>query len=192
MWLQSPKKYIETYIYDGPKITSPAMDFGSHVSETLENDEDSGDLMTDLVLAQLPRYKIPEYDIEEWVKTPHGYVLLKGKLDTFDPTLPAFREYKTGVQVWTKGRVLKHKQLDHYQTLIWLRFKKLAQKIHLDWAQTQKHDDLSVSFTGKVQTFERTVTMTDVLEYLTLVSRVALEIDQAYRKELALHANKTA
>lgn len=184
LWLRKPDTYVERYMFGGEDVRTNRMDFGSKAATALENGEETDDELLNMLVALLPKYPKREYEIRVPFKTKGGTVDLLGKLDQFRPKPLAFRETKTGVVKWTEGRAKKHRQLDHYTALIWLKHGKIPDEIYLDWAET-RDDDGIVSLTGKVETFPIKKTMTDVLSYLALVSRVAAEIDARYRKELA-------
>lgn len=150
----------------------------------MECGEATGEELTDLVASLLPRYDTPEKQLIADLQTAYGQFTLLGKLDTMCSATVAFREYKTGTTKWTQSRANKHGQLLHYAALIWLNYKKLPPKVHLDWAETELINGQAV-FTGRVESFEVKVTMPMVLEYLSRATKVAVQIDAAYRKQLA-------
>jgi len=184
MWCRSPERYVRQYMLGGANtLNNSGLAYGKRTSEALESGDTDGDELMDGVVSLLPRYKEREYEIKETLQTQHGDVVLLGKLDTFHWPKPIkFREYKTGRTKWTETKAVNHKQLHHYQTLCYLKYRSLAE-IHLDWAETEEVDG-EVRFTGHIQSFEVEITLQDVLEYMALVSRVAKEIDERYRKEL--------
>lgn len=183
LWMRRPELYIERYVHGGAEQRSARMDFGSKAALALENGEETDDELLNMLVTVLPKYDLPEEEIRAILDTPAGSVELLGKPDTLRSTDWAFREYKTGVAKWTQGRADKHRQLDHYASILWLNHKKLPASIHLDWAETID-DDGRIALTGKVATFEVKKTVADVLKYLALAGKVAREIDEAYRKEL--------
>lgn len=96
-------------------------------------------------------------------------------------------EIKTGSVKWTQKRAQEHPQLLQYATMVWLKYKRLPTKVRLIWIPTIRESDGEVRFTGETpQIFEVTITLTKILEYMSRVSKVAVEIDKLYKKELGL------
>lgn len=183
MWETNRAKYIEKYFKGNDAgIENDFMDFGKTVSTAIESGEKTGDEVTDMVIASIPRYKQIEHEIKVPYKTKHGYITLLGKLDTFEdkPTL-RFREWKTGSKPWNASRAVSSKQMLMYDTLIWLKHQTMAKERHLDWFETERASDI-IRFTGKVQHFQVNRKLQHVLSYLAYVSKIAKEIDSAYRK----------
>lgn len=182
LWLRDPEKYVRQYMYGADGDQNERMAFGSKTALAIENGGKSGDELIDMLAALITKYEKHEHEIKVWFETEAGMVQLLGKLDTFSPKRFAFREYKTGTTKWTQARAEAHKQMLHYGSLIYLKYKKIAEA-HLDWAQTVVVDGV-VSLTGKIQSFQVKITLSDILQYLALVARVAREIDERYRKEI--------
>lgn len=183
MWITNPAKYEEKYFRGNDKeFENDFMGFGKAVATALETGESTGDEITDMVISSMPRYAIMEHEISVPMKTKSGYVTLLGKLDTFEqkPILH-FRETKTGSKPWTSYRAQMSRQVLHYDLLIYLKFGMIAKERHLDWYETERAGDV-IRFTGKVEHFEVTRRLADLLAYMAVVSKVAKEIDTAYRK----------
>lgn len=185
MWLRSPDRYARRYFMGEEDFQNDAMELGKRTSTALESGEETGDALLDAVVALLPAYERREHEIRVPFKTTKGTVDLLGKLDTFGAEPPRFREYKTGRVPWTQARAEKHRQLHHYAALIWLFHGKLPSEVWLDWAETERDEEGFLRFTGNLKSFHVELGLQDVLEYLSLVSRVAREIDAAYRKQIA-------
>lgn len=183
MWLREPRRYARRYFEDEEEAPTEQMTLGKRTSDALESGEETGDAEIDTLVALLPHYAKREHEIRAQLKTPAGSVELLGKLDTFGMAPIRFREYKTGRVPWTQARAEKHKQLLHYAALIWLFHGKLPTEVWLDWAETEWRGT-ELCFTGKIVSFKVRIGTKEVLEYLALVSRVAREIDQAYRAHL--------
>lgn len=160
------------------------MDFGSKVSRALETGEECEDELVNMLVKLLPKYSVPECEIQVPFKTPHGVVMLLGKMDTYRPDPVAFREVKTGTTQWSQKMAEGHKQLDHYAAILWLLSKKIPE-CHLDWAETKVEDGV-VTLAGPIKSFKVVKTTTDIVKYLAIVSKVAKEIDEAYRRELGI------
>ena len=187
MWLRNPEVYVERYIYGKEEFKNERMDFGSKVALALENGETTDDELVNQLVLLLPKLKgeVREHEIKVLVTAKAGNFYLLGKLDKFSNLNLALREVKTGVTKWTQRRAEGHRQLDHYTTLIWLKHHKLPADVHLDWAPTECLEDGSIVLVGGVHSFKVEKTLRDVLEYLALATRVAIEIDKRYREELA-------
>ena len=184
MWLRSPERYVRQYIHGAGGFTNSGMEYGSKISRALESGQDDGDGMVEALLALLPRYSLSEHEIRVPYKTQHGTVELLGRLDTFDPKAVRFREYKTGRVAWTQAKAEKHKQLPHYAAMVWLFHGKLPTEIWLDWVETEEVDG-EVKMTGRIESFRVKLGMGEILQHLALVSRVAKQIDAAYRAEMS-------
>jgi len=189
MWTRSRQRYMDNYMPAGNarELTNSGLRFGKTASDALEGGETTDAAMEALV-ALLPHYSKREHEIRAALKTPKGSVDLLGKLDTFDPSPPRFREYKTGRVPWTQAKANRHRQIKHYAALIYLKYGKVPTETHLDWAETveEQNDEgnMEVRLTGRIETFPVKPTLQDILEYLALASKVAQEIDEAYRAEL--------
>lgn len=188
MWRRSKDRYIRRYFEGGEDFSNEAMRFGKRTSEALEGAEDDDELMT-AVVALLPRYEKREHQIRVPFKTKNGTVDLLGRMDTFGMKQgPRFREYKTGVTVWTQAKAEKHPQMKHYGALIWLEKLTLPTEAWLDWAQTAWETNAEgfreIRFTGQISTFHVKISVQDILEYLAIVSKVAQEIDKEYNAYL--------
>lgn len=183
MWLQSPEKYVRHYIHGEAEFKNSAMDFGSKTALALETGDQSDDELINALVAMIPRYKSPEHEIRAPFKTKNGEVDLLGKLDSFCPDTYSIMEYKTGRNGWTQRKAETHKQLDHYNALVWLKHKIIPPKSELIWAETEQGEN-GIILTGHVETFEVTKSLSEILEYLAIVARVAREIDARYKEEL--------
>lgn len=184
MWLKSPSRYARQYFEGGAGVRNAGTDFGSRVASAEETGERSDDEMINMLVALLPTYPLREHTIRAPFDTPHGRVELLGKLDKFDPKKLRVRDTKTGVTTWTQEKAARLIQLRHYAALVYLFHGRIPSAVHLDWAQTQREEDGSTTLTGRVETFDVTKDLADVLDYLALLSRVAVEIDAAYRNYL--------
>lgn len=184
MWLGSKDRYIRNYFRGEQDRGSSYQDFGSKVATAQETGEETDDELINTLIALLPRYPKHEHEIRANLDTPAGSVILLGKLDQFHDVTLAFRDTKTGRVPWTQAKANKSRQVKHYAALIYLKHGKLPPEAWIDWAETEWLDG-ELSLTGKIQSFHVKPTLPDILQYLALASRVAREIDAAYREELA-------
>jgi len=187
MYESSPEKYRQTYILGKANdFENDFMTLGKKVSTALETGEKTGDLVTDIILEQVVKYKYREYEMTQIFTCPAGEITILGKLDTFNDIPLRFREYKTGSVKWNLKKAQEHGQNLHYATLIWLKTGKISEG-HLDWMPTKRENDGEVRFTGEpIQSYKLVITLTDILKYMARVSKVAIEIDKLYKKELGI------
>lgn len=183
MWLRHREKYKRKYFY-GEEVddVNDFMIFGKKTALAIETGEATGDEFFDMAVQLIPKYAIIEHEIRVPLITEHGTIDLLGKLDTFCPDSLKFREYKTGKSQWNQRRADTHMQLRHYQTMIYLKYQTLSPEIYLDWFETDKTDS-GVNFTGKIKSFLVKIGLSEVLQYMALAGKVAVEIDKEYRQE---------
>ncbi len=190
LWLSNPQRYKEIFFNqnDSARFMNSAMAYGSIVANALENDEETGDLLTDMAMSLLVKYDIRDKEMEGVLKTKRGDIKIVSHPDTMDSKTLAIREYKTGKVKWTQKKADNWFQLKFYAMLVYLIYGKLPTSVHLDWIET--HDvetempdgtiKKEIKPTGRVETFEVKITMRDVLETMAITSRVAKEIELAW------------
>ncbi len=184
MWRRNRQRYISKYMLgDGRDITNSAMEFGKRASEALENGEDGTDHAMEALVAFLPHYQERERELRVTLRPKNRAVDFLGKLDTFNPASLAFREYKTGRVPWTQAKAEKHMQLHHYAMLIYAQYGKVPPRVHLDWAETEL-DGGQVRLTGRIESYEVKIDLSDVLQYMATAFRAAEEIDAEFKKQL--------
>jgi hypothetical protein len=189
MFRTSPDKYKNKYIFgDQYEVENDFITIGKKLASSLESESTTGDEIQDMVISSIIKYKYPEHEIREEFKSKHGEFTLLGVMDTFDETPRLkIREYKTGRIKWTQKRANEHRQLKHYASLVWLKYKKLPEEIWLDWIPTEREGDGEVRFTGEpIKSFQVKIGLSDVLGYLAEATKVAVQIDKMYRTELSI------
>lgn len=141
--------------------TNPAMELGLRVAEMLEhNGVKQHDKMLEYYRQTLPKYPFHEFQI---LKSFLG-IKFSGKLDGFDPKKLIIGEYKTG-RDWSQERADHHRQLDWYQLLVWLQYRRMAKKIYLHWIPTRFNiETMLPELTGEVKTFESPRTKAQILK----------------------------
>lgn len=197
MWQRTPLRYTQKYMLNEDiEFKNSGIEYGKKTSEALETGDYGDDDLLRAVGSLLPRYSSSEHELKVTMETSNGAVPLLGKLDTFDPPTWSFREYKTGRVPWNQSKAQKHKQLLHYTTMIWLIVGKIPPEVHLDWIETEevlkKYKDEDghyyskkvVQFTGRIESYPVKYKLGDVIEYMSIVGKVAREIDAEYRKHL--------
>ena len=181
MWLSSPKRYREIFFNqnEDARFMNAGMAYGEIVADALENEEETGDLLTDMAIGLLEKYDIKDQEMEGWLKTPNGWVKIISHPDTMDSKTFALREYKTGRVKWTQKKADNWFQLKFYAMLIYLVHGVIPPSCYLDWIETfaDASDDGKVKPTGHVETFKVKIGLREILETMAITSRVAKEIE---------------
>lgn len=177
MWQSSPERYKRTYFEGKRGFTNSGMRFGSVVADALENEEYTGDLLTDTAMELLPKFDVRDEEIRVPMKTKDGEIILLGRPDSLDSKTKDFYEFKTGTHPWTQKKANEHLQLKFYALMIYLKHDVLLDKCELIWMETFKDPDEKVQPTGKIVRFEVKITLKDILETMAMISRVAKEIE---------------
>ncbi len=179
LWRADKARYKEIFFNqnEGARFMNEAMVYGSVVSDALEKEEETGDLLTDMAISLLPKYDIRDKEIEGVLKTKDGDIVIKSHPDTMDSQTLALREYKTGKTKWTQKKADGWFQLKFYAMLIFIIHKKIPPKVHLDWIETFKDTDGKIKPTGHVEHFEVKITMSDIINTMAITSKVAKEIE---------------
>jgi len=160
---RSEKKYIDIYIEDGPRFSNAAMGFGKRMDDVIENDETTGDPVLDLVSLAVPTYSDQQHEI----LTELNGVPLFGKLDDFKvETKDAFRERKTGIQLWTQKKVDIFGQITFYYSMIYAEYGIKPEDVgcELVYIPTKRDESGDIEPVGDVRIFKTERTMIDILE----------------------------
>lgn len=182
LWNNDPERYAELYFdrQDFLRSSNAAMEYGKAVADSLENEQDTGDLLTDSATLMLKKYDVRDKEIWTHLDTKEGRIPIIGKPDTMDSTSFDFREYKTGKNPWTKRRAQDHLQMKFYAMVIYLAHKKLLRDAWLDWIETETTPEGVVVPTGYIESFRVTFSLTDILETMALTAKSAKEIEAAW------------
>jgi hypothetical protein len=178
-WLSSKDRFRKQYYEGKPFQMTPELTFGKKIADLLEHGDES--------VQHILQYPQPEQEITTTIEG----VPVFGFIDSFDPERCAFLEYKTGKEPWTQNRVQKHLQLDIYSLCIQNIFGKVDDTCHLIWMQTERVDipqqgrithenAYGIRMTGRVETFERTITQEERDNTRGLIVRVATEISEDF------------
>lgn len=168
----SEERWIKHY-FEGIKMGgNSGMDFGSVVASDLEHGELTGDDLTDLALAKVPSYDIADQERHTAIKDGKELIQLVYRPDSLKADLSAFREYKVAQKSasWSQRKVNEWGQLPFYATCIFLETNKIPM-CHLDEIEGEKDAQGIVSATGKVNTYQRVITMTDILNMMVRMKR---------------------
>lgn len=179
LWLADKKRYKEIFFNhnDNARFMNEGMAYGKIVADALENDQETGDLLTDMAISLLVKYDIRDKEMEGILKTKDGDIRIVSHPDTMDSKTYALREYKTGKVKWTQKKADNWFQLKFYAMLIFIIYGKVPPEVHLDWIETFKDTDDVTKPTGRVETFKVNIKMSDIINTMALVSRVAKEIE---------------
>ena len=182
MWETSPKQYEKRYIFGEQIPINNAMRFGKTVSEALETEQTDDPVMQALIdLA--PKFNKAEHEIRVVHKMINGNVELFGIVDSFNTKTKHFREYKTGKNGWTQAMVDKFGQITFYNYMLYLQHGKIPEKCYLDWFETE-HDYGQVKLTGRIETFETSRNMLQILEMGARISKAVKNISKLYAEHL--------
>jgi len=174
------------------RLNNSGMDYGKTVATALENEESTGDLLTDAAMLLLPKYDIRDKEIQVETKTKDGWLKIIGKPDYLNSKTKEFYETKTGKGKWTQTKAQKHPQMIFYAMLIYLAYGVVLNDAYLNWIETEDvlepykesdwllKDRKVIKPTGNVQTFKVTFTLTDILKTLAETVKVAKEIEIAW------------
>ena len=182
LWLSSPERYKQIFFEhnDSARFMNEGMAYGKIVADALENEEETGDLLTDMAMSLLVKYDIRDKEMEGILHTKDGDIKIISHPDSMDSKSFCLREYKTGKVKWTQKKADKWFQLKFYATLIQIIYGKIPPEVHLDWIETFKDTDGIIKPTGHVETFKVEITMTDILNTKALITRVAKEIESEW------------
>lgn len=184
---KSPESYKKIWIRGEAIGTNRGMALGRIIHEALEEDEDTGDAVNDIVLAQLIKYELNDQMTYIDLVVGKEKVPLRIQPDTMKADWSAFRERKTGGGPWTQKIVNENSQLEFYATGIYIKTGKIP-KIHLDWMPTKKVEGPDgierPELTGEVRTFERVVTYVQVLRMMVRMRKAWKKIGELTEEEL--------
>ena len=182
----SPKSYIEDYIYGRKTRTTRAMAYGSLLADSMEKEEDTGDVGLDIVIAQLPRFELN--DVAFMTEIPkdkdNEAVPLLIKMDTRKKDLTAFKEYKTGTKKWTQEKADKSDQVTFYAMGAYLKTGKIPKDIELIHMPTEINDEGKPQVTGEIHRFPTQRNLTQVLKMMVRARKAWKRIGEICENEL--------
>ena len=191
LWKHDPKRYIELYMNDNKamRLNNSGMEYGKTVALALENEESTGDLLTDAAMLLVPKYDVRDKEIQVETKTRDGWLKIIGRPDYLDSKTKAFYEIKTGKGVWTQNKAQKHPQMLFYSMLIYLAYGVILNEAKLIWIETEDviephspsdwlpEDRKVIKPTGLVKSFDVTFTLKDILNCLAETIKTARAIE---------------
>lgn len=179
LWERSPKTYEARY-FRGEKFTSRAMAFGKTMADALENEDETGDAVLDLVISKLPKLELMDKEFSAEIPGNDFVVPIVFRPDTAKKDLSAFKEYKTGVDKWDKKKVRENGQITFYAMGAWLLKKKIPTDLELVHALTRMDEAGRPEATGDVFRHPTERTMQDILLMIKRCRKAWQEIGEAY------------
>lgn len=184
------RDWIKRYLYKEPFFETKELLFGRRTSDNLEK-ENLFDVDLDLVDV-LGKVQVEGKAETNIVLQQHGFYVT-AYLDKCAFDYSHITEYKTGKGInskgeavgWTQEKVAKHLQLDTYSWLIYENFG-IQPTSELIWMETE-NDGSSVRFTGRVERFQRTVTLDEIKDVKDLFKSTAEEMEKVYQLFLDGH-----
>jgi hypothetical protein len=182
LWKNDKERYKKIYFENRIeyRLNNPGLKYGKVVADALENEGETGDLLTDSAMVLLKKYDIRDQEIIAEINTEEGSFNVVGKPDTLDSQTKNFREYKTGKTKWTQKKAQNHPQMIFYAMLIYLKYKVILKDAYLDWIETEKDEFDEIKPTGRVMSFHVVFSLTKILECLEETVRIAKEIETEY------------
>ena len=160
LWERNPDQYYRQYILGEDGQDNKYLKLGRQMATALEFGFDAWhDKMIEMMLVFMPSYPKKEFKITAKLD---GIKLL-GVLDGFNPRKLIIGEYKTSKNNFTQKMVDTSTQITFYSLLVWLKYKKLPNKIFLHWARTIENSHGELGLTGDFQTFETKRTLKDII-----------------------------
>lgn len=175
---RSAEQYRKVYLLGEAGFSNGAMDFGSAFAKTLEDEEASGDALTDLVASHMPMFGLREHQTMAKIRVGKKLIPVIAKMDTCSLNLDSIGEYKTGTGKWTQGKVDRSDQITFYSMVAWLTVGHIPSNLLLAWAQTVRSEDGSTRFTGKIETFHTKRHMGDILRMMERCKRAWGQIER--------------
>ena len=183
-WISNPARYRKEYFENSSKLDTKFLRFGKGIAKLIEEGKHK-DLLPDLTV-----YEIPEHEIKCLI---NGVPILSF-LDSYNPKLNIFREYKTGKIAWTQAKVQKHDQLTFYATALKWSIGKMPEYCDLDWIETKegiietvdfwREQEKIINATGRIVSFHREFDDREIARMEELIVKTAGEISDAYVKFL--------
>jgi len=182
MWKSSPDRYKREYFTKGRRLDTEALRFGKGFALSIEDGSYKQEV------PDLEVYSEVEYEIKENIQGVNTLSFI----DSYDPLLNVFREYKTGRVPWTKAKVQQHGQLLYYAVVLRKKTGKMPEYCHLDWIETEHSDGDDQDFwsrakkklvvTGDIKSFEREFDERELDRMEQDILKTAQQISNAYKE----------
>ena len=189
VWKHDKKRYKDLYFDNRQerRLENSGLEYGKIVADALEQEKDTGDVLTDAAMLLLPKYDVRDQEIRAEIKTKQGSFWIIGRPDTFNSATKAFREYKTGKGAWTQHKAQNHPQMLFYAMLIYLKHKVALTEAYLDWIETEDYtyhidgyEFKGIRPTGLIKSFKIEFKLQDILSCMAETIKIAKEIELAW------------
>jgi len=180
----SPESYKRAYMHGKRMYINPGMALGKKVATALETGDDTGDPITDLVIAQLPKLDVMEKEIRATIEVGGYKIPLLGKMDTAKNDLSEFKEYKTGTTPWDQKMADKHGQITFYCVIIQALTNRIPKRIELVHAVTKMTPQGQPQLTGEINRFLTTRGTKDILWAKIRMKKAWIGINKLFEDEL--------
>lgn len=192
IWQSNPDRYRREYFENSAKLDTKFLQFGKGIAKLIESGKHK-ELLPGLIV-----YEKPEFEI----RTTLAGVPLLSYLDSYDPALNVFMEYKTakrnkdGKDTWTQAKVQKHDQLPFYAVALRALTGKMPEYCDLVMIETKEErpeseiedfwrsNEKEISLTGRMKTFHRDFDERELERMERLIIKCANEISEAYQSWL--------
>jgi len=181
--------YIKEYLYGKKRGINRGTALGKEVADSLESGEETGDMMKDLVIAQLPKFEIMDEKMLMNLRSGSEMIPILIKCDSIRPDLLAFKEYKTGDEKskWTQAKVDTDDQVTFYAAGIFAKVGKIPEA-ELIWAPSRKvmgEDGIErPELTGEIRRFPTRRSLTQIIKMHARMARAWRRIGELTDNEL--------
>jgi hypothetical protein len=183
---RNPEEYVRVYIHGEKMRFGPAaregIKLGKDVADALEADEETGNEINDLVIAQLPKYELMDHKFEGEITVGKVEIPFLMKIDSAAEDLSAFYEYKTGLTAWSQKKAEEHGQIGFYSTGCCAITGKIP-KSKLIYAPSERTNG-GLRLNGEIIEFETTKNFKDILKFKIRIKNAWLKIQELTEREL--------
>ena len=182
------EKWKETYFENKKRGINRGEAFGKAMANGLENDEETGDAVLDLVISQIPKFELMDIAFTAEIKDKAGNIPVLAKPDTYKADYSAFKEYKTSQSAWTQKKVDTFGQITFYATVCFLKTGKIPHDIELVHVLTEKEDperlESKIRATGEIKRYYTHRKMSDILNMMVRMKKAWRLIEKICEEEL--------
>lgn len=198
-------KWKEIYLYD-KKMNFKGMELGKKMATGLEDDEATGDMVLDAVMADIPKFEIMDKVLEDpngeeieyfdyktkeyvtakvpFIKDGKNRIPILVKMDSSKIDGTAFKEYKTAKEHWTRKQVDESGQITFYAMGLFIKTGKIPNDIELVEIETKTRLDGKMECTGAITRHPTVRTMGQILNMMVRVKKSWSMINKICEEEL--------
>jgi hypothetical protein len=171
----NPTQWHRKYVLKELQEMTPELEFGSRIDTRIQNERK--------FLPKLVRYPILQHEM----RTTFDGIPLLGFADTYSPTIPAVRDYKTGRKPWDQKRADETGQLTMYLFMLYLMDKRIkveSMQLYIDWLPTHiEEGKIAFIKEGDIRTFRTKRTMREVLKFGQRIKETYAAMEKFATKE---------